>query len=80
MAEVEIKKLAVFCGSSTGEDSVYLEYAKIFGEELANNNKTLVYGGAQVGCMGALADATLHSGGHVIGVIPEKTESSRDSS
>lgn len=69
---MEIKKLAVFCGSSTGENRVYLDYAKVFGEELANNNKTLVYGGAQVGCMGALADATLHNGGHVIGVIPEK--------
>lgn len=69
---MEIKSLAVFCGSSTGIDSVYIEHAKRFGEELANNNKTLIYGGAQVGCMGALADASLHSGGNVIGVIPQK--------
>lgn len=72
MVEMEIKSLAVFCGSSTGINNVYIEHAKRFGEELANNNKTLIYGGAQVGCMGALADASLHSGGNVIGVIPQK--------
>ncbi|MGN7408661.1 TIGR00730 family Rossman fold protein [Sporosarcina sp. SAFN-010] len=69
---MEIKSLAVFCGSSTGIDSGFIEHAEKFGEELANNNKTLIYGGAQVGCMGALADATLHSRGKVIGVIPRK--------
>ncbi|MFD2211630.1 TIGR00730 family Rossman fold protein [Virgibacillus halophilus] len=69
---MEIKSLAVFCGSSKGLNSVYIEHAEKFGKELANNNKTLIYGGAQVGCMGALADASLHSGGNVIGVIPEK--------
>lgn len=70
--EMAIEKLAVFCGSSAGENRIYLEYAKMFGEELATNDKTLIYGGAQVGCMGALADAALHNGGLVIGVIPEK--------
>jgi|SRR5690625_420289 len=69
---MKIKNLAVFCGSSTGGDSAYIEYAERFGEELANKNKTLIYGGAQVGCMGALADASLDSGGNVIGVIPQK--------
>lgn len=69
---MEIKNLAVFCGSSKGADSVYIERAERFGEELAKNNKTLIYGGAQVGCMGALADASLHNGGNVIGVIPQK--------
>src|SRR5699024_8797945 len=49
-------------------------YTTLFrsGKELANNNKTLIYGGAQVGCMGALADASLENGGNVIGVIPQK--------
>jgi len=69
---MEINNLAVFCGSNTGINSVYIEHAEKFGKELANNNKTLIYGGAQVGCMGALADASLHSGGSVIGVIPQK--------
>ena len=72
MVEMEIKNIAVFCGSSTGINSVYIECAKNFGKELAINNKTLIYGGAQVGCMGALADASLSYEGNVIGVIPEK--------
>lgn len=72
---MEIKKLAVFCGSSTGINSTYKEHAAKFGNELANSKKTLIYGGAQVGCMGALADASLQSGGNVIGVIPEKLKS-----
>jgi len=70
--EMEMKNLAVFCGSSPGINSVYIEQAEKFGKELANKNKTLVYGGAQVGCMGALADASLDNGGNVIGVIPQK--------
>ena len=69
---MEIKNLAVFCGSSSGINSIYIEHAEEFGRELAKNNKTLIYGGAQVGCMGALADASLHGGGNVIGVIPQK--------
>lgn len=69
---MKMKNLAVFCGSSAGIDNVYTDYAKKFGAQLAHNNKTLIYGGAQVGCMGALADAALQSGGDVIGVIPQK--------
>ncbi len=67
-----INNLAVFCGSSTGINDVYIEQAEQFGKALAQHHKTLIYGGAQVGCMGALADASLHHGGKVIGVIPQK--------
>ncbi|MEI3609389.1 TIGR00730 family Rossman fold protein [Pseudogracilibacillus sp. SO10305] len=67
-----VESLAVFCGSSTGLKRVYMEQAENFGKELANKNKTLIYGGAQVGCMGALADASLNSGGNVVGMIPQK--------
>ena len=45
--------------------------AEAFGHELAMRNFTLVYGGGRVGLMGAVADAALDAGGHVIGVIPE---------
>lgn len=69
---MEMNNIAVFCGSSTGANRVYMEYAEKFGKALANNNQRLVYGGAQVGCMGALADATLQNGGKVTGVIPQK--------
>ncbi|ASN05341.1 LOG family protein [Virgibacillus necropolis] len=69
---METKNLAVFCGSSTGTDSIYIENAEKLGEELANRNRILIYGGAQVGCMGALADTSLRNGGSVVGVIPKK--------
>ena len=45
--------------------------AEAFGHELAMRNFTLVYGGGRVGLMGAVADAALAAGGHVVGVIPE---------
>src|SRR5699024_1489298 len=70
--EMEMNNIAVFCGSSTGANRVYMEYAEKFGKALANNNQRLVYGGAQVGCMGALADATLQNGGKVTGVSQQK--------
>lgn len=65
-----MKKLAVFCGSSNGSSDVYIEAAKKLGKELAKRNITLVYGGASVGVMGAVADSVLEEGGYVIGVMP----------
>ncbi|MFT8321746.1 MAG: TIGR00730 family Rossman fold protein [Bacillus sp. (in: firmicutes)] len=65
-----MKKLAVFCGSSNGASDVYIKYAKKLGEELVQRNITLVYGGASVGIMGAVADSVLNNGGEVIGIIP----------
>lgn len=67
-----MNNLAVFCGSSTGTDEIYIENAKQMGEALAKRNKTLIYGGAQVGCMGALANTSLENSGKVVGVIPQK--------
>jgi uncharacterized protein (TIGR00730 family) len=64
-------RLCVFCGSSAGQDPVYLEAARLLGETLARNGIELVYGGASVGLMGAVADAVLAQGGHVIGVMPQ---------
>jgi uncharacterized protein (TIGR00730 family) len=61
----------VFCGSSRGARPSYLEAARAFGELLADSAIGLVYGGAAVGLMGALADAALARGGEVIGVIPQ---------
>ncbi len=65
-----MKKLAVFCGSSNGASEIYIEDAKKLGKELAKRNITLVYGGASVGIMGAVADSVLNEGGYVIGVMP----------
>lgn len=69
-----MKKLAVFCGSSNGASDVYIEGAKKLGKELAKRNIALVYGGASVGIMGAVADSLLEEGGHVIGVMPSFLE------
>ncbi|MEN2768471.1 TIGR00730 family Rossman fold protein [Ornithinibacillus xuwenensis] len=67
-----MKTIAVFCGSSKGIDPIYMEEAKNLGKVLVDNGLDLVYGGATVGCMGAVADAVMEAGGKVIGVIPEK--------
>ncbi len=67
------KRLAsccVFCGSSPGARPDYLAAARELGAELARREVRLVYGGASVGLMGAIADAVLDCGGDVVGVIP----------
>lgn len=69
-----MKSLAIFCGSSYGATDLYKEGAIQLGKELARREITLVYGGASVGIMGALADAVLDNGGEVIGVIPKMLE------
>lgn len=66
-----MKKICIFCGSAAGENPAYIEMARHLGKTLAKNNIGLVYGGAAIGVMGALADAVLENGGEVIGVIPK---------
>jgi uncharacterized protein (TIGR00730 family) len=63
-------RICVFCGSSGGRRSEYIEAAREFGRLLAAHDIGLVYGGARVGLMGSLADAVLECRGEVIGVIP----------
>lgn len=65
-----MKRITVFCGSSTGKDPNYAKQATALGQTLAKRNIGLVYGGAQVGLMGAVADGVLAGGGSVTGVIP----------
>jgi uncharacterized protein (TIGR00730 family) len=66
-----IRRLAVFCGSSTGDAPAYAAAARELGTTLARRGIGLVYGGASVGLMGTVADAAIAAGGEVIGVIPE---------
>jgi hypothetical protein len=66
-----IRACCVFCGSSPGARPEYLAAARALGTELARRKIRLVYGGAAVGLMGALAEAVLAAGGEVTGVIPE---------
>lgn len=65
-----MKKICIFCGSSSGKNSSYTERAHELGKLLAQKNIGLVYGGASIGVMGAIADGCLSEGGHVTGVIP----------
>lgn len=67
-----MKKLCVFCGSANGISPLYLEMAKSFGKIMAQKNIALVYGGASIGIMGAMADSVLAGKGTVIGVIPKQ--------
>lgn len=66
-----MKRLAVYCGSATPADPVYIETARDVGRALAMRGIGVVYGGGRLGLMGAVADAALEAGGEVIGVIPE---------
>ncbi|MES1936741.1 hypothetical protein C27AD_10346 [Salinisphaera hydrothermalis C27AD] len=62
--------ICVYCGSREGSDPRYRQAAEALGTVLATAGIGLVYGGARVGLMGAIADAALAAGGRVLGVIP----------
>ena len=66
-----MRSICVFCGSSSGAQSVYADAAREMGRTLAERRRRLVYGGGHVGLMGVLADAAMAAGGDVIGVITE---------
>jgi uncharacterized protein (TIGR00730 family) len=66
-----MKSVCVFAGSNSGTRDEYIAAAKELGQVVARRGLGLIYGGANVGLMGALADAALAEGGHVTGVMPE---------
>jgi len=68
---VSISSVAVFCGSGVGTQKVYGEEAYSLGKFLARHGVSVVYGGAEVGLMGAVADGALDNQGKVIGVLPD---------
>lgn len=67
--------ICVFCGSSPHVDPRYLALAADVGHALARRGMRVVYGGASVGMMGAMADAALAAGGRITGVIPAALDS-----
>ena len=69
-----MNKIAVFCGSSLGFNSIYRDAAKELGNYFVNHNIGLVYGGGKLGMMGVIADEILSKNGEVIGVIPKILE------
>lgn len=68
---MKLKKIVVFCASSPGHGSGFIEAARGVGKVFADKGITLVYGGGRVGLMGAVADAAMENQGQVIGVIPQ---------
>lgn len=65
-----MKAITVFCGSSFGNLKIYEDQAYLLGQKLAQRNIKLIYGGANVGLMGAVANGTVKNRGTVIGVLP----------
>jgi len=65
-----MNSVCIFCGSAVGTDPVFIQAAQATGQLIAQQGKTLVYGGGRSGLMGVVADAALQAGGRVIGVIP----------
>ncbi|HCA06602.1 TIGR00730 family Rossman fold protein [Chryseobacterium sp.] len=70
-----MKSITVFCGSSFGTDDIFREQAFLLGETLAKQQIQLIYGGADTGLMGAVADGTLNAGGKVTGILPHFLQS-----
>lgn len=66
-----MKKIAVFCGSSKGNNGLYRQQARELGVTMAGRGLELVYGGAKVGLMGEVADGVLSAGGKVTGILPD---------
>jgi uncharacterized protein (TIGR00730 family) len=66
-----MKSVTVFCGSSSGSNSVYATQAMLLGTALAHRKIRLIYGGAKIGLMGIIADAVLKEGGEVVGILPQ---------
>lgn len=64
--------ICVYCGSRNGSEPYFVEHARQLGQLLGERGIRLVYGGASVGLMGAVADAALAAGGQVTGIIPEQ--------
>lgn len=65
------KRLCVFCGAKDGQGTVYKNLASEIGKNLVKLDIGLIYGGANIGLMGTLADSVMKNGGEVVGVIPK---------
>jgi cytokinin riboside 5'-monophosphate phosphoribohydrolase len=66
------KSICVYCSSSDSIREVYFECAKSLGIQIGKRGDTLIYGGAKIGLMGAIAKAVQDNNGKVIGVLPNQ--------
>jgi uncharacterized protein (TIGR00730 family) len=69
--EKNLRRICVFCGSSSGTDPLHVETARSAGAYLAGRGIGVVYGGGNIGLMAEVANSALHAGGEVIGIIPK---------
>jgi uncharacterized protein (TIGR00730 family) len=67
----QLRSVTIFCGSSRGADPAFADAARTVARLLADSDVRIVYGGAQLGLMGILADTAMEAGGEVIGVMPQ---------
>lgn len=65
-----IRRLAVYCGSASGNDQAFADAAAATAKAMVGEDVDLVYGGGRLGLMGLMADGVLELGGRVYGVIP----------
>ena len=68
---MKIQSLAIFCGSKTGNNKLFIEHATELGRTLGKQGVTVIYGGGKNGLMGCVADNAMNEGGQVRGVIPK---------
>ena len=66
----KIQRITVFCGANDGFDTDFKKMAETIGATLAQNQIGVIYGGAKIGIMGAVADGSITHGGEVIGILP----------
>ena len=69
--DIDVPLVAVYCGSRVGNHPSYVKMSYELGTALVAAGLGLVYGGAVIGCMGAVADGVIDKGGMAVGVIPE---------
>ncbi|CAG9465031.1 unnamed protein product [Pedinophyceae sp. YPF-701] len=69
-----MRKIAVFCGSSSGKSPKFAEAAAALGKEMTRRGQGLVYGGGNIGLMGKVAHTVKDGGCSVLGVIPTELE------
>ncbi|TAL69832.1 MAG: TIGR00730 family Rossman fold protein [Bacteroidetes bacterium] len=70
-----VKKVCVFCASSTDCDEIFFKEAEKLGKSLAHAEYEIIYGGGKVGLMGAVATSALSEGGKITGVVPSFLQS-----
>jgi uncharacterized protein (TIGR00730 family) len=72
----ELRTICVYCGSGPGQNPAYITAAEALGRICAQQNIKIIYGGANIGIMGAVAQSCIDAGGYVTGILPEFWENS----